>query len=200
MTHAPDPLAGDVPTEPTPRTGWRRLTPLLPVLLAVVVVVGWQVLGHHPSVETQDAEWSSSPFVTCGKEQVSPHGTGAAAVKDGSPLYAVEVRNTSQFPVTLSSTDVPAVRVGFTDVVSDPDAPFSPTDDTRSSVSVPTGQSVWLVLRILTPIPEMEDPVSIWGTTLGTTTLGIASSRDVTFPSTVVLRSGTKLPAAPGCS
>jgi hypothetical protein len=113
----PDPLAGDVPPEPAPRTGWRRFTPWLAALLAVVVVVGWQVISRNPSLEAEGTTWSSPSAVPCGEVDVSLHSSADQNVTDGSALYTVLLRNASQFPVKLAADQPVPFRVSFTDVV-----------------------------------------------------------------------------------
>ena len=203
MPTTPDPLAGDVPNEPTPRTGWRRFTPWLAALLAVVVVVGWQVLSRNPSLDDGGVNWSSAAMVTCGADDVSLHGTSDDDVNDGSPLYATLVHNRSQFPVALSADAPAALQVGFSDVVEPLAASAAGAPGpTRASVTVPTGKSVWLVLSATSPMPEMAEGSArlVDRVTLHTTTLGTTTSQDFPLPDHVVLYGGSTPPAEYRCS
>ena len=201
MHATPDTLEGDVPTEPTRRTGWRRFTPWLAALLAVVVVVGWQVLSRNPSLEA-GTTWSSPATVSCGGGEVSLHRATDANVTDGSPLYAVTVRNTSQFPVKLSADGPAGFRVSFTDVLPDGATPGTGPGATSSSVSVPTGKSVDLVVSAQKPLPEISDggSVQVDRVRLHTVTLGTTTSQEHALPGHVVIYGGTTPPAELRCS
>jgi hypothetical protein len=198
----PDPLAGDVPAEPTPRTGWRRFTPWLAALLAVVVVVGWQVLSRNPSLEAEGTRWSSTDVVTCGDDDVSLHADSDADVTDGSPLYAAVVRNASQFPVTLSSDQPAGFRVAFTDVVDTSKTAGTKPGATTSSVSVPTGKSVYLVVSAATPLPEIADGGGsiVQQVRLHTTTIGTTTSQTFQLPDQVLIYGGSTPPDGYRCS
>jgi len=199
---APDPLAGDVSVEPAPRAGWRRLTPWLAALIAVVVVVGWQVVSRNPKLEAEGTTWSSPATVACGDGEVSLHRAADENVKDGSTLYAVLVRNSSQFPVKMSADQPKGFRVGFTGVV-DASAPEGSTPGTTSaSVSVPTGQTAWLVVSASSPSPELSDggSVEVDAVRLHTVTLGTTTSHDFALPEPVVIHGAATPPAELGCS
>ncbi|GAA4842754.1 hypothetical protein GCM10023221_21000 [Luteimicrobium xylanilyticum] len=202
MPTTPDPLAGDVPNEPTPRTGWRRFTPWLAALLAVVVVVGWQVLSRNPSLEVEGTSWSSPATVSCDGVGVSLHGSTDENVTDGSALYAVAVRNTSQFPVKVSADSTADLRVSFTDVVEAGDAPGTFPPDTSASVSVPTGKSVYLVVSAASPAPKPATgtTTALEQVELHTTTLGTTTSQSFALPERVVLYGGSTPPAEYRCS
>ncbi|GMA23096.1 hypothetical protein GCM10025864_08550 [Luteimicrobium album] len=202
MTTTPDPLAGDVPTEPAPRTGWRRFTPWLAALLAVVVVVGWQVVSRNPSLEAEGTTWSSPTTVTCGDRGVSLHASDDENVTDGSPLYAVLVRNASQFPVKLSTDSPAGFRVTFSGVV-DAQAPRGEVPKaTTDTLSLPTGQLAYLVVSAASPLPETLDG---GGTVaeqvkLHTTTLGTTTSQSFELPDQVMIYAGDTPPQGYSCS
>ncbi|MFC8732066.1 hypothetical protein ACFT5B_06360 [Luteimicrobium sp. NPDC057192] len=202
MPTAPDPLAGDVPAEPAPRTGWRRFTPWLAALLAVVVVVGWQVLSRNPSLEAEGTTWSSPAAATCQDGAVSLHKDTDPNVTDGSPLYAVTVRNASQFPVKLSADQPSGFQVAFTEVLTGGDTPETGPGTTSSSVSVPTGKSVDLVVSAATPQPERgtDGSAMVSEVVLHTVTLGTTTSQDFALPEPVVIHGGATPPAELGCS
>ena len=202
MPATPDPLEGDVPTEPAPRTGWRRFTPWLAALLAVVVVVGWLVISRNPSLEAEGTTWSSPMAVTCGEVDVSLHSATDQNVTDGSALYTVLLRNASQFPVKLSADQPVPFRVAFTDVVDMRAPRGGPPSSTSASVSVPTGKSVYLVVSAETPLPQLEDGAAsiLEQVRLHTTTLGTTSSQDFALPGNVVIYGGSTPPRGYSCS
>ncbi|MGC5165878.1 hypothetical protein [Luteimicrobium sp. DT211] len=201
MPTAPDPLAGDVPAEPAPR-GRRRFTPWVAALLAVVVVVGWFVLSRNPRLEAEGSRWSSPATVTCADESISLHSSEDAAVTDGSPVYAALVRNSSQFPVTISAEQPAGFRVAFTGVVDVSTAASREPGSTTASVSVPTGQTVSLVVSAASPLPALADDASVGiaRVRLRTTTLGTTSSQDFVLPDQVMIYGGETPPDGYRCS